>query len=755
GCRLSLHTGEVAGGRQVSACETRFEALPGESVHTLRQTIGGYRLWSTDDPFLYHSLLSLTASADEGAGQSSDQSVRFGFRDFRVRSGYFTLNGKRVFLRCSHTGNCMPVSGSMTRDPDLVMRDLHYAKALGFNAVRFIAGVSMAAQLDMCDEIGLMVYEECHAAWLLGDSPRLKEYFDRSTSGMIRRDRNHACVTLWGLLNETYDGGAFHAALEYLPTARALDPTRLILLSSGRWDAKTDIGSISNPFSDRWEYEWGYESEAGDAGVPEMANLELVAPYKKGLGDMHIYPKIPQADFVGHFIRTVGSQSKPVFLSEYGIGSQSNAIQEYLKYEENGIRADLEDASFYKGMVELFLRDWAGYGLSEVFTFPEDFFIESMRLNCRQRQMVFDLVRSNPKICGYNLTGLLDHAITGEGLWTFWREFEPGMAEAVREGWAPLRWALFPQKRCVYAGRPFTVEAVLCNEDVLSPGGYPAWFRIKGRNGAAWEKKMEIALPKDGYAGMPPLAVSVMNEIVTIDEPGEYEFGATLLGGGAPAGGRLKMRVIDPCENAPEGRTIAAWGCDGKTVAWLKEHEVKVLDFSRDNLDGAALILIGNPEDSDMGGQSFKRLLDLVSCGANAVFMAPAAFAKGEDATAFLPFEQKGSCQKYYEWLYHLDNVHIRHPLFEGIEEEGIADYEYFGSVYPEYIFEGIQRPDKTICAALGTGQMRPDGYASGVTFGEYAYGKGKIMLNCFRIEEALGANPVADRMLLNLIKCY
>ena len=53
--------------------------------------------------------------------------------------------------------------------PDLVRRDLIFAKASGFNMVRFISGTAYPEQLDFCDALGLMVYEESLAAWLLAD----------------------------------------------------------------------------------------------------------------------------------------------------------------------------------------------------------------------------------------------------------------------------------------------------------------------------------------------------------------------------------------------------------------------------------------------------------------------------------------------------------------------------------------------------------------------------------------------------------
>ena len=47
--------------------------------------------------------------------------------------------------------------------PNLCRRDLIYAKAAGFNMVRFSSGMAWPEQLDFCDEIGLMVYKGVHS----------------------------------------------------------------------------------------------------------------------------------------------------------------------------------------------------------------------------------------------------------------------------------------------------------------------------------------------------------------------------------------------------------------------------------------------------------------------------------------------------------------------------------------------------------------------------------------------------------------
>ncbi len=135
-------------------------------------------------------------------GRRRRRSVRCGFRDFRFEDGHFRLNGRRIYLRCSHTGNCCPVGLELPVDPDWLRRDLINAKMMRFNAIRFIAGVAKRYQLDVAGEIGLMVYEEAYASWCLADSPRMAERYDESLLGVVRRDCNHPSVVIWGLLNE-------------------------------------------------------------------------------------------------------------------------------------------------------------------------------------------------------------------------------------------------------------------------------------------------------------------------------------------------------------------------------------------------------------------------------------------------------------------------------------------------------------------------------------------------------------------------
>ena len=142
---------------------------------------------------------------------------------------------------------------------------------------------------------------------------------------MLRRDRNHPCVTICGFLNETKYSRVYETARDSLRMARAIAPNMLFLLGSGRWDGEISTGSVSNPGSERWEALWGSEG-TGDRREPRFD--APYASYVPGMGDQHLYPPFPQSVQMDDFLLNLGKGEKPVFLSEYGHGSQNDVVQE-------------------------------------------------------------------------------------------------------------------------------------------------------------------------------------------------------------------------------------------------------------------------------------------------------------------------------------------------------------------------------------------------------------------------------------------
>jgi hypothetical protein len=92
---------------------------PGDTLVKAELKIHQPHLWDLNDPFLYR----VSARVEAGSVASRDErSIRCGFRDFRFENGGFRLNGRRIFLRSSHTCNHFPIGLQFPEDPDLLRR---------------------------------------------------------------------------------------------------------------------------------------------------------------------------------------------------------------------------------------------------------------------------------------------------------------------------------------------------------------------------------------------------------------------------------------------------------------------------------------------------------------------------------------------------------------------------------------------------------------------------------------------------------
>ncbi len=241
---LTLFASSVDGGEFTRPVSFDATVEPGVSCVDGKLTVPNFKLWNLNDPNLY----SVVADFSSNDGALDDRRASTcGFRDFRFERGYFRLNGKRIYVKCSHSGSDSPITHRVPFDPDLYRKDIISCKTMGFNMIRYIAGMPRRFQLDLCDRIGFLVYDECLAGWQYGPCPERIERYDAQTSGMIRRDRNHPSVVIWGLLNETTDLQLVLHAASFLKTVRELDPDRIVLLNSGSFDAfANDSARVAN-----------------------------------------------------------------------------------------------------------------------------------------------------------------------------------------------------------------------------------------------------------------------------------------------------------------------------------------------------------------------------------------------------------------------------------------------------------------------------------------------------------------------------
>jgi beta-galactosidase len=202
-------------------------------------------LWSTDQPQLY--------SIEVTAGDYK-QTEKIGFRHFEfVEKGPFLLNGKRLLLRGTHRHeDHAGVAAAMTEEQ--MRQEMILMKEMGVNFIRLGHYQQSRIILNLCDSLGIVVWEEipwCRGG-LGGDT--YKEQARRMLTNMIEQHYNHPSVIIWGLGNENdWPGDFLEFDKEKIRTfmkelndlSHQLDPSRKTAIR--RCDFCKDIVDVYSP----------------------------------------------------------------------------------------------------------------------------------------------------------------------------------------------------------------------------------------------------------------------------------------------------------------------------------------------------------------------------------------------------------------------------------------------------------------------------------------------------------------------------
>lgn len=180
------------------------EATEDEGQGNLAFEVEEPALWSAEDPQLYRLEVTVLEK-----GEVSDTVIkRIGLREVSLipNQGMY-INGRRVKLHgvCLHqdTG-CQGVAAKK----EIWKERLESLKEMGCNAIRAAHHIHSEEFMDLCDELGFYVYEECFDKWTGGHyGSFFEEEWQKDLDTMIKRDRNRPCVVIWGVGNEVENQG--------------------------------------------------------------------------------------------------------------------------------------------------------------------------------------------------------------------------------------------------------------------------------------------------------------------------------------------------------------------------------------------------------------------------------------------------------------------------------------------------------------------------------------------------------------------
>ncbi|GGY68361.1 hypothetical protein GCM10010300_09260 [Streptomyces olivaceoviridis] len=196
--------------------------------------------WTAETPRLYDGLL---ATGGERVP------VRIGFRTVELSDGLIKVNGRPVLFKGVNRHEWHPEKGRAldlaTMREDVLLMNRH-----NINAVRTSHYPPHPAFLDLCDEYGLWVIDECdlethgftEQGWRdnpVDDDRWTPALLDRAAR-MVERDKNHPSVVIWSLGNEAGTGRGLTAMAEWI---HACDASRLVHYEGDHTCRDTDVYS--------------------------------------------------------------------------------------------------------------------------------------------------------------------------------------------------------------------------------------------------------------------------------------------------------------------------------------------------------------------------------------------------------------------------------------------------------------------------------------------------------------------------------
>jgi beta-galactosidase len=191
-------------GTKSSEPDEKVELQPGQSTEVDQETtIERPALWSPKTPRMYLAITRIVKN-----GKLLDEvETPFGARSiaWSVEKGLL-LNGEPIKLAGGSVHHDNGPLGATAFDR-AEERKAELLKAAGFNAVRTAHNPPSPAFLDACDRLGLLVLDEPFDVWTISkrkyDYARFfKDWWQQDVDAMVKRDRNHPSVIMWGIGNE-------------------------------------------------------------------------------------------------------------------------------------------------------------------------------------------------------------------------------------------------------------------------------------------------------------------------------------------------------------------------------------------------------------------------------------------------------------------------------------------------------------------------------------------------------------------------
>lgn len=182
------------------------------------------RRWDPERPELYTTVIELRT----GERMLERLEKRIGFRDLRAEGTRITLNGRPLQLRGMLHWGYSPPHFAPPEERQYWRTQLERIKSLGCNMLKACLWVPPECVYELCDEIGLLVWQE-YPTWHPTLTGEHLEELRREYDEFHRYDRSHVSVALRSLTCETGHSAELSVIQALYDRCKQLVPQTLVV----------------------------------------------------------------------------------------------------------------------------------------------------------------------------------------------------------------------------------------------------------------------------------------------------------------------------------------------------------------------------------------------------------------------------------------------------------------------------------------------------------------------------------------------
>ena len=744
--QVEIAVRSVTRGDQVAASTGKtLDLKPGTNRQSWTLRIPDAVYWSPDHPHLYRAEVSVSCG-----GAVSDRWVaRFGMREFTIRDKNFHLNGKPMYLKATFFEGLYPVKLAYPDSREMAIREIQLAKDAGFNMIRPWRKPPPPMWLDLADEMGVLTVGslavECMDFPV--ESARLPTWVENEVRESILRDRNRACVVQWELFNELKRPVLKQMLHPMSMLARQLDPTRLILDESGGWaqGANMFLPYECEPtkFNDIHDY-------PGQQINEEVYNKLLLTGSKthEEMREMGLRGRLPGRNVVPGLM---------TFFSELGYGSLPDLVDNNKRFAETG-NPIAPPTVYHRRLADEHRRALKESGFDKIYPDLKKFCLDQQRIHGTANGRMIEAVRCNPDVQGYCIHALTaGDWIIGAGLLDLFRNPKTYAYEGTKAANQPRIISIRVRPRNIYAERGTTIEITGVNETDAIQGNLKV--EVVASDGSVVFAKTSRTNMESGIAQL----FSEKYDTNAIEGTHTLRAEITADDGSPIAVNAYGFDVFTAEQLAAGKKRVAALDPSNSLKPRLRRAGIAFVEFDA-GTDRSLPVFVSRTEaHTPAERKRFGELAEFIKAGGTAVYLQGGGpkvpWGKAGKASPLLPMDARLK-RAMGHWIC-IPRLVNDHPVFDGLPT-GCMMGPIYENVWAQSTLLDVG--GETIAGAVGFDWF-PDYDLSkrhyygpgdtwwGADMAIVPLGEGRCIVSQLRLVENLGKDPVADKILLNLIE--